>query len=239
MKKYLLAVLVIISAINSNAQIRILLPLGFKRAEVPAWIKGKFPEKNIPLRKTILPDANSQLRISAGVTEELIGDSYYDLQTNGSISNRLCVNDNGTISAAWTISPNQISTTTPPYPARGTGYNFHDSNGWIYPAGPSAREEHVRTGFPNIVVTPTAELIIAHQAVGSTDSSSIIVSRRSGRGTGQWTSSLPWGHSFDIWSKACAAASSGSNENVYVIFRGDSATNNNTIGPSLLFPFAE
>ncbi len=38
------------------------------------------------------------------MTSEVIGWTTYDLQTNGSVQNRIVVHDDGTMSAAWTMS---------------------------------------------------------------------------------------------------------------------------------------
>ena len=38
------------------------------------------------------------------ITEEIIGYTTYDLQSNGSVQNRIVVHDDGTISAGWTMS---------------------------------------------------------------------------------------------------------------------------------------
>ena len=38
------------------------------------------------------------------MNEEIIGTSTYDLQSNGAVQNRIIVHDDGTISAAWTMS---------------------------------------------------------------------------------------------------------------------------------------
>src|SRR6185436_16508152 len=43
-------------------------------------------------------------KVTMSVTETIIGNTYYDLQTNGTISNRLIKNPDGTISAVWTTS---------------------------------------------------------------------------------------------------------------------------------------
>ncbi len=207
-------------------------PNGFQKANIPASMKHydvKVPlrpseiDNQVPFASPSIPRTNARAASLPPSDEFLVGNTFYDLQTNNSISNRLCVNDDGTISAAWTYSPNAISTTTPPFPSRGSGYNFWDGTNWLYPAGPSARQEPVRTGFTNIVVTPVSELLISHAAVGTTDSNQISVAYRAGRGTGTWSMQYPWGHAFDTWPKACAAGSSGSNNNVYVVFQGSGA----------------
>ncbi len=59
---------------------------------------------------------------SSSFPSEVIGYTTYDLQSNGSVQNRLDVHDDGTISAGWTMSK-EFNTT---YFDRGTGYNYFD-----------------------------------------------------------------------------------------------------------------
>ena len=116
--------------------------------------------------------------------EYLVGSTFYDLQTNNSINNSLSMNDDGSLSMVWTFSPNAISTTNPPFPSRGSGYNYFDGSNILYPAGPAQRQETIRTGFPNIVVTPSGkEMIISQTRSGSTDSTKIAILWRSAKGT--------------------------------------------------------
>jgi hypothetical protein len=61
------------------------------------------------------------------MSEQIIGETYYDLQTNSSIQNRLFVHDDRSISATWTMSPD-IQTN---FPNRGTGYNYFDGVSWM------------------------------------------------------------------------------------------------------------
>ena len=165
MKKSLLLVLSIALCFGAMAQVAQYMPNGFRRANIPASMKNK----NIKvLSRTTgidnpVPDGSQALQNvplrSAGfpTTDEfLIGGTYYDLQTNNSISNRLVVSDDGTISAAWTFSPDGDRSGSIIYPQRGTGYNYWDGSAWLYPAGPALRQETVRTGFTNIVVTLSA-----------------------------------------------------------------------------------
>ncbi|HNP48112.1 MAG TPA: T9SS type A sorting domain-containing protein [Bacteroidia bacterium] len=105
------------------------------------------------------------------ILDEIIGQTYYDLQANGSSGDLLVRNNDGTYSAAWMFSPDTLSN----YPNRGTAYNYYDPNAatsskWYYhPNGvagayPSQRTEgSLRTGFPALAVTDSgAEMTIAH-----------------------------------------------------------------------------
>ncbi|MEZ4804594.1 MAG: hypothetical protein R2852_03700 [Bacteroidia bacterium] len=53
-----------------------------------------------------------------------VGSTYYDLQTNASMVERIHLHDDGKISLAWTTS------TIAAY-QRGTGYNHYDLSNWL------------------------------------------------------------------------------------------------------------
>ena len=72
------------------------------------------------------PHTAAALNSKSTITEELIGTTTYDLQSNAAVQNRIIVHDDGTISTAWTMSQ-QYNTT---YSDRGTGYNFFDGTTW-------------------------------------------------------------------------------------------------------------
>lgn len=121
-----------------------------------------------------------------GMTEEAIGETYYDLQTNNSIQNRLYVHNDNTISAVWTMSPNQSSG----FPKRGTGYNYYDGSSWL--PTPDSRVETNRTGWPSIAGLNDGEIIASH-AVGNdqaTIDKQTTLSSRTNKGEGNWSENL-------------------------------------------------
>ena len=243
MKKSLLLVLSMALSFSVIAQVKQYQPSGFRRANLSSSLNNHnivVPKRTVAIDNGV-PDGsltiqNVPLRAASILTtdEYVVGKSFYDLQTNNSISNRLVLCDDGTISAAWTYSPNNLQTPII-FPNRGTGYNHWDgtswTDGWLYPDGPTIRQEgSVRTGFTNIVVTPISELTVAHSiAPGSLNQ--IAVNWRATRGSGPWTSiSYPWGASNDTWPKAVSAGTSGSNNNVYVIFQGSGVSAAKVLG---------
>jgi len=112
---------------------------------------------------------------TAGVDETEIGGTIYDLQSNGSIQNRMYAYPDGTIGAVWTMGFGQTSFTD-----RGTGYNYFDGTTWK--AEPTARIENARCGWPSYCPLGNGELVVTHN--GST---ALLVSKRPTRGTGSWT----------------------------------------------------
>jgi hypothetical protein len=90
-----------------------------------------------------------------------IGSSYYDLQTNYAMPHRIVLHADGSVSTAWTTSPNNQTN----FPNRGTGFNFRNSSG-VWGASDSTRvEASVRTGWPNIgLLSDGKEFVIGHEA---------------------------------------------------------------------------
>lgn len=113
----------------------------------------------------------------AAINETIIGETFYDLQTNGSICERLINHSNGKFSATWTYSNNSSG-----FPNRGTAYNFFDGTTWG--AAPAARIETTRTGWPSIGVTNTGkEVVVSH----GTATNTLIQNDRATYGAGAWT----------------------------------------------------
>ena len=120
MKKGLLFTLSIALCFGAVAQqVTQHLPHGFQRAHMPASMKkftksplpGGGIDNQVPVSTQGMPLRTAPLAASSNFMDDeaVLGGSFYDLQTNNSISNRLSVNDDGTISAAWTFSPSSPS----------------------------------------------------------------------------------------------------------------------------------
>lgn len=119
-------------------------------------------------------------------TQDIIGHTWYDLQSNACVGDRIVVNADGSIAACWTMEPDLTgSDPGTSYPNRGTGYNYFSGTAWG--AEPMARiEGSQRTGWGNVYNTGTGkEAVVAHN--GSTGMQKTI---RSTKGTGTWASSL-------------------------------------------------
>ena len=112
-----------------------------------------------------------------------IGQTRYDLQTNGCMMQRLVTFPDATIAATWTTCGSDIST-------RGSGYNYYDGTEWTRGYGSSApmgRIESVKAGWPAMAALGTnGEIVISHN--GSTG---LLVNVRAQKGTGAWTEDAP------------------------------------------------
>jgi hypothetical protein len=115
--------------------------------------------------------------------EEIIGESYYDLQTNGSCQNRIYLYEDGTIGTTWTYGLEWMS-----FPDRGTGYNYY--NGTTWQSWPTERIESMRTGWPSYApFGEEGEIIISHLQGNGADSG-LLINKRPIKGQGNWAESL-------------------------------------------------
>ena len=145
------------------------------------------------------PHTSAVLNSKANTTEDVIGTTTYDLQSNAAVQNRIVVHTDGTISAGWTISQ-QYNTT---YSDRGTGYNYFDGTSWG--AAPSLRLEDTRGGWPSIIALENgSECAITHntdnQYINNTTSSTI--------GSGTWIENQV-SNGYMIWNRSAAGGLDG------------------------------
>lgn len=175
MKKHLLLALVALPAI------------AFAQRQSGADVSVMKQETNIIVPTSVAPfksynaSANQHFQRKSGSLPykfDTLGYTYYDLQTNASIGNRLYVYPDGKVSVAWTFSPDNTSE----FPLRGSAYNHFDGSAWGQT--PSSRIENVRLGWPSIGVLPNgSEYIIAHFATKG----GLHVSKNTGPGSTTWT----------------------------------------------------
>lgn len=214
--------------INLNAQIRELYPGGLKKGIVTKSYRKAFKQNSdfVTQNGTAPYRLNHSTLFSIPITE-IIGMTKFDLQTYRSVLNNFSVNDDETVSACYNFSPDANTSSNPPYPFRGTGYNYLDSNGWTYPypgvmnsIGPATGDP--RSGWPNVVVTPSGkELLFQYSNNSSNSFNYISMHSRPVKGTGAWmTNQTFWNTTSNyLFPRACGGVI---NENVYVIWLNDS-----------------
>ncbi len=84
--------------------------------------------------------------------------TYYDLQSNQYVANRMYQLPNGKVAVAATMSHNPSNSSVPD---RGTGYNFYEGGEWG--AMPDARIEPFMAGWPSIArYGATGEILLCH-----------------------------------------------------------------------------
>ncbi len=257
MKKGLLVILSLavgLTVVAQQRQTASRLPQGVRVAHVKAkdGLKRATKVRTTPSMDNGIPLANGNVRTytapvptatggnlrTTTFEETIIGFSAYDLQTNGTISNRLVKSDDGTISAAWTYSAQSAT----PWSDRGTGYNYYDPNnpnlwvnGWFDPISgngpgltgtPARTEGTYRTGFTNMVVTSTGkEMSICH----SSTAGNMFLNWRGTKGSGAWTQ-FPTAladvtPNDDTWAKATADG-----DTVHAIWQGSGVSGTTVAG---------
>lgn len=178
-KQLLLSVGIAVSAFAFGQQGMVKVPAHLKNQAYPRTKQISDPQPSGMMNYK--PVKNSVKKTSA-FTETIIGHTYYDLQSNSSVGDRIWVGKDGSISAVWTMCPNAESGSQ--YPSRGTGYVYFNGTSWG--AEPTAKIETQRTGWPNIVQTRSGgEVVLSHNTVVR----NVQVTRRGTKSTGAWTES--------------------------------------------------
>lgn len=138
------------------------------------------------------------------VEEEIIGNSYYDLQSNGACQNRIYYYNDGIIGATWTFSLDYS-----PFPDRGTGYNYYYYNSGPWP---SERIESDRTGWPSYApLGEYGEIVFSHFSGAEIEGLSYC--HRPYRIVGEWEEHIfqgPSGHEGLLWPRMVTG---GENDN--------------------------
>lgn len=137
----LLCVAAMLFALNVSAQmIRPAKPISLKEAATYKQ-SNKGAEKELSGSvPTTMPGLSTVV-----ISEKIIGQSTYDLQTNSSSQSRIIVGEDGMITAAWILSRSFMED----YADRGTGINQRINGVWN--PIPDMRIEDSRTGWPSLI----------------------------------------------------------------------------------------
>lgn len=144
-----------------------------------------------------------------------IGNTFYDLQTNASISNRVNLHSDGTISAVFTTAANNQFTD------RGTGYNYYNGSSWMSVDGQTTRTESSRTGWPSIgLLSNGKEITMGHSAANG----GWVLSTNSAKGMSDWSGNtvLEESGARPIWGRMAV-----SGMNVYMVSNYADSSNAN------------
>jgi len=154
-------------------------------------VRKAIPAKTV--KEQLLPDQPLNfITNSKSVLEDvIIGETRYDMQTNGAIQNRIYIHPDGTMGGTWTRGTITSS-------QRGTGYNYYNGTSWGDP--PTTRVETRRAGWPSYCpYGANGEIIVAHD-----DALGLLLNKRNTKGTGTWTQSVlagPAGHVDISWPR--------------------------------------
>ena len=142
MKKFTLALMAICIITGALAQ--------SKYAKLPVQsIPAQAIKNQITPAQTVNPLTNSKSAL-----EDILGTTFYDMQTNGTMDNRITTYPDASMAGVWIRGTANSA-------ERGTGYNYYNGTAW-QPA-PTARIENDRTGWPSYApLGATGEIVIAH-----------------------------------------------------------------------------
>lgn len=140
-----------------------------------------------------------------------IGNTKYDLQTNGATGNRVSKASDGKMAAVYT----QALATS--FSDRGTGYVYFDGTNWS--SIPTQKLENVRVGWPDHVFLGNGgEFIPTHSAT------EVVKVSRATKGVGTWSATSPVSDATDgVWPRS---VSSGPYVHVIHSSNGTSTVNN-------------
>jgi len=195
MKKLLLLTLTIVFGFTTFSQ----------KATVPKQLLNKAVkiEYQKPIRDLSdfsMPVNPTVRSITLDPSETIIGNTFYDLWSNSSYSNRLYRYDDGSMVGVWTRG---MESTT--FPDRGTGYNFFDGSAWG--PIPTAKLEPVRTGWGTYApMGLNGEVVVAHNGAN------LQISQRETKFTGEWVSNAYVGVAQPTWPKVVTSG----DENQYM-----------------------
>jgi hypothetical protein len=210
MKKLLLTASILLFAMMLSAQQR--ASFNHERLNIPETREFKQTLDETPLLGQI---ENPTTRSVNNETETEIGETWYDLQTNSSLSNRIHRFEDGTIGAVWT----QGVTSPPNFPDRGTGYNYYDGTSWSPP--PATRVETVRTGWPSYApLGSNGEIIVSHDFSAGT--AGLVFNKRTTKGSGTWeefTFTGPAGQTNIVWPRMTTAGTDQNSIHVIALTR--------------------
>ncbi len=150
---------------------------------------------------------------NSGPTGQIIGNTYYDLQTNNTTSERIYVAPNGKISMSWTFAPDNTAN----FPNRGTGYAYYNGSSWT--ASPTNRIESLRTGWPTVSVTGAGnEIIVAHDGAN-------LIQNISTFGAENWVQSTILNSSNFFWPRSAVCGTDNNTVNIISVLSDGSLNN--------------
>jgi hypothetical protein len=182
MKNLILIILAVLNITFLNAQKRVLID----RNLINYPVKTSFINPEVSQNQKVPGEIRSRSEVTKpgyyAVFETEVGNTYYDLQSNGVMHQRIHKFNDGTISTVWTMGFDELY-----FPDRGTGYNYFNGDTWG--EMPEERIESLRTGWPSIAPWgENGEIICAH--ISNDIETGLLINRRPIKGAGLWTEYL-------------------------------------------------
>ncbi|MEZ5084063.1 MAG: hypothetical protein R2750_11535 [Bacteroidales bacterium] len=201
MKRTLLLSVVVIFAFSIYGQNRATVRESLKTLSVKA-------QRNAPLDGSELLIGNfDPVKSPNLLTEEEIGETFYDKQSNRAVANRFVRYPDGTMGATWTFSMESAG-----FSDRGAGYNYFDGNDWG--DWPGQRVETEKSGWPSYApLGENGEIVVSHNAVDA-----LLINRRADKGNGSWTETTlqgPVGFAKVTWPRVITTGDD--NNNIHIL----------------------
>ena len=174
MKKTLLSLFAVSLAVLAVAQ-----PMKMTQQEARN-ITAQREYKPVAVQLQAVPTKGSNIVMGG----DIIGQTYYDLQTNATMPQKMVAYSDGTLAACWTT----CGTTTS---GRGTGYNYFNGSEWTLGTGMNApynKIENERAGWSTMSALVDGEIFASHNG-----SDALIIGVRPQKGTGDWTMTKLYG----------------------------------------------
>jgi hypothetical protein len=184
-----------------------------------------------PLRNSAISKSPVASKVQNDPPGILLGETFYDLQTNGSMPQRIKVYKEGNDVSAqviWMAATDEDRNSNPPHPTRGSYYALLDVKN---PTDPKKYndvtwqriEGSVRSGFPSIIQFKDGSVgSIAHIIGNQTAASVLRFTRNTSFGDANFTSSIIPGSDSAIWAHSLVDES----DNIHVLFTSDTSSKN-------------
>ena len=213
MKKHLLILMLLGFAVSLFSQHHVIPNRGKKNLVIRKSHSKQ--QQKIGTKSPAVPAYKNSLVLD----ESIIGNTFYDLQTNATMQNRIFVYDDGTIGSIFTFSGE------PSFGDRGTGYNYYDGSDWD--PEPTERIESIKTGWPSYApFGENGELIVSHDF----NNGKLIILKRDEKGTGSWSEEEFLGPD-DVPISWNSATTSGINHDVIQLLTITWPASNTPAGP--------
>jgi hypothetical protein len=227
MKRLLLLSLILAFVMSGYAQKGSLIPKNLRNVSKQAVVEPRIHDLGA-LENTFNPTVNNS---AAAKSQEQIGTTWYDLQSNQAVGNRLILFNDGTLGAVWMMG----FAGAEPWSDRGTGYNYFDGAAWG--DDPTSRIENVKTGWPSIApYGENGEIVVAHTGAAQ----GLFFNKRDNKGTGTWESFFlagPDASNVLVWPRMIT--SGVNNEVIQIICPGGNAVPYQGQTPALLYSRSE
>lgn len=172
MKKILLFIVLCPAGLSCFSQSH---PIPFPDELLGRALIAKIPPKDEPMgiRDIVYPAVQTPILTT---DEYEVGNSYYDLQSNYTVSGRIYYYpEDNTISTVWARGMTEMGN----FPDRGTAYNYFDGTSWQ--DSPTERIENEKAGWPTIAPWgENGEIVVAHF------NDRLSIARRPQKGSGEW-----------------------------------------------------